>query len=346
MKSSLTRRGMCLATSALLTLGLSTGAIAQDAEVEFRWSHHEPLDSIVDKVTRAIADDIEAETQGRISIKVFPASQLGDWNEVSSQVQRGSVDFATQPVSSSTDPRLQIRVLPYSVMNYDEAEAAYFGDDPYLFDLMAEMMAESDLTALGVVAQGFGGAGFRECPDVDIFDIDADKGGLRVRFPPGNQSWENMVDAMGFAPTPVPWGELYLGLQTRLVDGQVGGQPSSTYANFRDVTDCWAQINTHFQNSFVFANAETFAELSAEDQDLIRDITARHAEGSLEMARAEDQQYMDLMKAEEGVVVLTPTDEELAEIATAVRTSVWPLMDDVIGEDIMNTMKERAGLIE
>lgn len=343
MTSSLTRRGVCLATSTLIALGLSTGAFAQD--FEFKWSHHEPIDSIVDRTTRAIAEDIERESDGRISIKVFPASQLGDWNEVSSQVERGSVDFATQPVSSSTDPRLQIRVLPYSVMNYAEAEVAYFGEDPYLFDMMADMMAESDLTALAVVAQGFGGAGFRDCPEVDVFDVSADKGGLRVRFPPGNQSWENMVSSLGFNPTPVPWGELYLGLQTKLVDGQVGGQPSSTYSNFRDVTSCWVQFNTHFQNSFIFANAETFASLPAEDQELIREISARHATGSLELARAEDRKYMDQMAAEEGIQVLVPTEGQLTEIATAVRMSVWPLMDDVIGEDIMNMMRERAGIL-
>lgn len=326
--------------SAALILGAIVGA-AQAQEHTFKWSHSFPVDSIVDKTAKAIIADIEEKTKGRITFKLFPAGQLGDWVEVNEQVVRGVVDFASQPVSPSYDPRLQIRVLPYSVMNFAEVEEAYFSDDPYLFNIMNEIMAENDLTALGVVAQGFGGGGFRECPE-NVFDA-ASNSGIKMRFPPGNQAWQNMVSALGFEPTPVPWGELYLALQTGLVDAQVGGQPYNTWTTHRDVTECWVQFNTHFQNSFVFANSKAFNSLSEADQQIIRDAVQSAGLASLELARGNDQKYMDLM-SEAGIKVIVPTDEQLGAIAEVAREQVWPVMDDVIGKDLMDIMRQKAGL--
>ena len=335
------------ATRALASVAVAAGVIAgaglaHAQEHTFKWSHMSPVDSIVDKATKAMIAEIEEKTEGRVAFKLFPSGQLGDWTEVNEQVVRGVVDFATQPVSPSYDPRLQIRVLPYSVMNFAEVEEAYFGEDAYLFDLMSEMMAENDMTALGVVAQGFGGGGFRECPE-DVFDTEANSG-LKMRFPPGNQAWQNMVAALGFEPTPVPWGELYLALQTGLVDAQVGGQPYNTWTTHRDVTECWVQYNTHFQNSFVFANSESFQELSEADRQIVRDAVMTHAMASLDMARGEDQKYMDLM-AEDGIEVIVPDEDQLARIAKLAREQVWPVMDDVIGKDLMDMMREKAGLM-
>lgn len=327
--------------SAALMLGVVTAA-ANAQEHTFKWSHSFPVDSIVDQTAKAVIAEIEEKTEGRIAFKLFPAGQLGDWVEVNEQVVRGVVDFASQPVSPSYDPRLQIRVLPYSVMNFAEGEKAYFSDDPYLFDMMSGIMAENGMTALGVVAQGFGGGGFRECPE-NVFDAESNSG-IKMRFPPGNQAWQNMVSALGFEPTPVPWGELYLGLQTGLVDAQVGGQPYNTWTTHRDVTDCWVQFNTHFQNSFIFANSDVFNGLPEADQQIIRDTVERAGLASLEMARGDDQKYMDLM-SEAGIEIIVPTDEQLADIAKVAREQVWPVMDEVIGKDLMDIMRGKAGLM-
>lgn len=328
--------------SATLAVSVFAGAgVASAQEHTFKWSHSSSIDSIVDKTTKAIIAEIEEKTDGRIEFKLFPASQLGDWIEVNEQVVRGVVDFASQPVSPSYDPRLQIRVLPYSVMNFAEVEEAYFSDDPYLFNMMRDMMGESDMTALAVVAQGFGGGGFRECPE-DVFDAEANNG-VKMRFPPGNQAWQTMVAALGFEPTPVPWGELYLGLQTGLVDAQVGGQPYNTWTTHRDVTECWVQFNTHFQNSFIFANSEAFNSVSEADQQIIREAVKTHGLASLDLARGDDQKYMDLM-TEAGINVIVPNAEQLANIAKVVRDQVWPVMDEVIGKDLMDIMREKAGL--
>lgn len=325
-------------------LPISASAADQPGtKYQWRWAHYQPIDSIVDKVSKAVVQEIAQKSQGRIKIDVYPASQLGDWMEVSEQIMRGSVEIGLLPVSPAYDPRIQVRVLPYSVMNWREAEEAFLGSKPYIFNIMEEVMLGIDLKALAVIAQGFGGGGFASVPTVDVLDPAADKKGIKMRFPPGNQAWENMVKAMGFLPTPVPWGDLYMGLQTKLVDAQVGGQSYDTWVSFRDVTKCWVQYNTHFQNSFIYMNANLWNKLTTSDQQIIKDACINQAKASFTIARSEDEKYLEMMKSS-GIKVIIPTDEQLVQLSKVIRAKVWPVMDPIIGKKIMNEVRKNLGM--
>lgn len=330
---------ICLALAAACP-----GAFAKTKVTKWKWAHYQPVDSLVDRMSKAMKQEIEAKTNGAVKITIYPANQLGDWMEVSEQIMRGAVDIGILPVSPSYDARLQVRVLPYSVMNWEEAKAAYLGENPYLFDIMADAMDGIGLKALSVVAAGFGGGGFASVPEFDALDPDTDKKGYKMRFPPGNQAWENLVLALGFNPTPVPWGELYIAQQTKLVDCQIGGQPYNTWSSFRDVTKVWVQYNTHFQNSFAYMNKKSWEKLTPEQQEIVQEVAMRYGAESFKSAMAEDQQYRDQL-AGAGIKVIQPTEAQLEVLAKKVRKTVWPAMDKVIGKEIMDIMRKQAGLL-
>ena len=152
-----------------------------------------------------------------------------------------------------------------------------------------------------------------------------------------------MVKAMGFLPTPVPWGDLYMGLQTKLVDAQVGGQVYDTWVSFRDVTKCWVQYNTHFQNSFIYMNANLWKKLNPADQQIIKNACVNQSKASFGIARSEDEKYVDMMKGA-GIKVIIPTDDQLVKLSKVIRAKVWPVMDPIIGKKIMNEVRKNSGM--
>lgn len=329
-----------LVAGALMATVFNTSFAADSHKLKL--SHYQPVDSATGRLAEAFAKEIEIKTDGRVTFTLYPANQLGDWMEVSEQIMRGTVDIGIQPVSPTYDPRLQVRVLPYAVIDWDDAKKAYIGDSPYLFDIMAIAMDDVGLKALGVQAQGFGGGGFAVYnKDIDLVDPDSNKGGIKMRFPPGNQAWEAMVDSMGFLPTPVPWGELYIGMQTGLVDSHVGGQPYNTWSTFKDVTKVWVQYNTHFQNSFIFMNKKKWNKLSKSDQKILLDVSKKYSEESFQSAFSEDQSFMDKMK-EIGIKIIIPTREEYKKLANKARTKVWKEMESVIGKDIIDEIRAKS----
>jgi len=299
---------------------------------------------MVDKLSKSMIAEIEEKSGGQIKCSLFPAGQLGDWMEMSEQMMRGAVQIGILPVSPVYNQSLQIRVLPYSVMNWNEAKQAFSGDNPFIFDIMAEGMEKIGLKALAVVAEGFGGAGFAGSPDFDIVDPDADKRGLKIRVPAGNQAFESLATQLGFIPASVPWGELYIALQTGMVDCQIGGQPFNTYSSFLDITKVWVQFNTHFQHSFVYMNKKSWDALSPELQKIVLDATKKFADTSFTLAESEDASYMKKME-EAGIKIIMPTDEQLAKIAAKVRKNTWPIMESIIGKEIMSkVLTELAAL--
>ncbi|WP_417275629.1 hypothetical protein [Celeribacter halophilus] len=70
------------------------------------------------------ADLVSEKTDGELTVKVYPGSQLGDWTEVYEQVIEGAVDIAMQPLATSSDKRLAITWFPYAYSDYDTARVA------------------------------------------------------------------------------------------------------------------------------------------------------------------------------------------------------------------------------
>lgn len=339
---------LATAMTALIMFFAATAFAAQPDKTtkpkyKWRFSHYAPVGSLIDKVSRAAVDEIVKKSNGRIAIDYYPANQLGDWAEVSEQIMRGVVQIGLMPVSYSYDPRLQLRVVPFTVATWKEATDAYLGEDPFLFNTMEKLMAGTDLKALGVCAEGMGGGGFAKMPTMNVLDPATDKKGLKMRIAPGNQAWEAFVKSMKFNPIAVPWGDLYMALQTKLIDAQIGGQPYSTWSLFKEVTSCWVQYNTHFQNSFFYMNLKLWNSLSKEDQEIVKNACMAQSRESFVLAKAEDEHYMKLM-SEANIKVIVPTEEQLKVIATVAREQVWPVMDPIIGKSIMNDLRQRVGI--
>jgi len=59
------------------------------------------------------------------------------------------------------------------------------------------------------------------------------------------------------------------------------------------------------------------------------------------LAEAEDAKYMAEME-KAGIKIVKPTDEQLAKIAAKIRKNTWPIMESVVGKEIMD--KVLAGL--
>ena len=333
------KKGLALSFLVLCLLGVMCSSSV--AAVNWKWVHYQPVDSMADKLSKSMIAEIEEKSGGQIKFSLFPAGQLGDWMEMSEQMMRGAVQIGILPVSPAYNKALQVRVLPYSVMNWTEAKKAFTGEKPFLYDILAKEMDKTGLKALAVVAEGFGGAGFAKVPAFDVVDPDADKHGLKIRVPAGNQAFESLAKQLGFIPASVPWGEIYIALQTGLVDCQVGGQPFNTFSSFLDITKMWVQLNTHFQHSFVYMNKKAWESLTPEQQKIVQDAAKKFADTSFALAEAEDAKYMAEME-KAGIKIVKPTDEQLAKIAAKVRKNTWPIMEGVVGKEIMD--KVLAGL--
>jgi len=102
------RLAITAATAALLAFT----PLAQAAELKL--SHVRPQDATIDIEVRAFADAVAEATEERVTIRIFPASALGDYTTVQERISVGAVDMAVQPAATPPTGGCRSRPSPIS----------------------------------------------------------------------------------------------------------------------------------------------------------------------------------------------------------------------------------------
>lgn len=286
------------------------------------------------------ADLVSEKTDGELTVKVYPGSQLGDWTEVYEQVIEGAVDIAMQPLATSSDKRLAITWFPYAYSDYDTARGA-LAPGGSVFEIVKEVIGEQGLTPLAVYGSGMGGAGFPTEVN-DPYNLDA-KHDLKVRVWPGGTTHKVLLENLGYHTAAVPFSELYTAMQTGVVDGQIGVTATITLENFADITKTWIQYNDHFETDFIFMNSDSFNSLSPEFQDAIRESAEQVSNEQFVAVEAADEASLQKMR-DMGVTVVTYDKEQLQAIADKVRSQVWPEIKDELGDETYEALRSALNL--
>src|SRR3546814_1309150 len=146
----------------------------------------------------------------------------------------------------------------------------------------------------------------------------------------------------GFATAPLPWAELYTGMQTGIVDGVIGGTAENQYESFKDVTKMWIQYNDHFEPFYLIASKATFGSLPAEDQKIIADVAQEMTLASMDAMQERDRRYLEALR-DAGIEVVILSKEELEAFARIAREEVWPQITEEIGAANMEKIRARMG---
>jgi len=85
--------------------------------VELKLGHYAPESHPAHQAALMMAKGVEARTNGEVTIKIYPANQLGDGNEVLEQQMNGVVDLSlpTQPMLDKYGPKGD---KPFAVVMY------------------------------------------------------------------------------------------------------------------------------------------------------------------------------------------------------------------------------------
>jgi TRAP-type C4-dicarboxylate transport system substrate-binding protein len=320
-----------LGGAALLTIGFVSMASADT----LRMSTLKQPGSEGALAAQRFADLISEKTGGELTIRLYPASQLGDWTEVYEQVIEGAVDIAMQPLATSSDKRLAITWFPYAFTDYDSARVA-LSPGGSVFEIIDEVIGGQGLTPLAVYGAGMGGAGFpTEVEAPDDFNASHD---LKVRVWPGGTTHKVLLENLGYNTAAVPFAELYTAMQTGVVDGQIGVTATITLENFADITKTWIQYNDHFESDFIFVNSDRFDSLSPEFQQAMREAAEQVADEQFTAVEAADEAALQTMR-DMGVTVVTFEKAQLQALGDRVREQVWPEIKDELGDETYGKLR-------
>jgi TRAP-type transport system periplasmic protein len=163
---------------------------------------------------RRMAELVERESKGRLKIALYPSSQLGGQREVLQNVQAGIVDGVLEATATLTNfvPQFGAIDLPYLAKDQDTAYRLF--DSPVFEQELARPAAAAGFHVVHVWEVTFRNVYTR----AKVINAVADLKGQKLRVIP-SPSYIALFRALGAAPTPMAFGEVYTALQQGVIDG-------------------------------------------------------------------------------------------------------------------------------
>ena len=282
-------------------------------------------------------DLIEKESGGRITLTLHYSGELGNEGETIDQHIKGTAHMMLNYASTTYSPKLGLLSTPYLLADWDEARAA-FAPDGWLTKAYEKIYEEVGLKFFAPYPGGFGGIDTKGKYATSI--AEAREKGIKVRsaaiFP-----LPDTLKVLGYQVIPVDWGETYTAIQTGVVDGSSNNPIYWTYEFFRDLLEYFVDTSHTFSSADLTMHLDTWNKLSPEDQDIISRAAFAVAAKQFEDAEATDRRYRQL-STEAGIKIIKPSEEELAEMRAVCKEKIWPLVEEVVGSELMGLVYENA----
>ena len=233
---------------------------------------------------------VEERSNGRIKVEVYNNGQLGDEKSAIEQVQFGGIDFTRVSISplSNFNPLLNALQMPYLYRDADHMWTVLNGEiGEYFLDSMV------DSGFVGLVYYDSGARNFYNSVK-PIYTV-ADLRGMKIRVQESTLMM-GLVSALGAVPTPLPYGDVYSALQTRVIDGAENNWPSYDTSSHYEVAKYYS-IDEHTRvPEMIIASKITMDKLSEADQELIK-------QAARDSAPVQIQAWADFEKKSEEKVV-------------------------------------------
>ncbi|CZT37406.1 tripartite ATP-independent transporter DctP family solute receptor [Rhizobium sp. PP-WC-2G-219] len=206
----------------------------------------DPDTSEITLAAKKFAEIVSTKTNGELTIKVFPNGTLygGDPAAGVKQLAGGSLDMLLNSTSlyATFNPKFTAIAIPYQFRDIDQLRA-------YL-DSENGQELEADLSKIGIKGVDLWSRPLRQITNSKLpITSPADLKGLKLRVP-NNPLWVEFFGAMGAAPTPMAFAEVYNALQLKVVDGQENPINVPVSAKLYEV-QTYATISNHIADAWV-----------------------------------------------------------------------------------------------
>ncbi len=217
------------------------------------------------------------------TVTVYGSSQMGSDTEMLQRLLVGTLDMAMpSTVMSSEVPEFAVFEMPYLVRDREHMkriEEAFFWDD------LAPLAEQKGFKVLGLWENGFRHLTTSRRAVTEPEHLS----GLRIRTP--GSPWRlAMFEAYGSNPSPMEFSEVFLALQTRVMDGQENPFAQIYTSRFYEVQDHLSLTRHVYTPLYLTAGVRNFATLPAEVQETLQQ-TARDVQSFVyeTAARLEDE---------------------------------------------------------
>lgn len=308
-----------------------------DEKIVMKLSHVSSPGSARDLGSLKFKEVVERETNGRVEVQVYPASQLGGQRDQVEGVQFGSIEMAVIPTAYLGGVQPLITLLD---------TAFFLPDNPQKLVKLYESDAIKELFATteehGIKSLGIWHTGYKVYSSKKPINTVADMKGMKIRVMASPIIMEQ-TKILGMDGITMDFGETYSALQSGAIDGQDNPYDTIYDMKFHEVQNYITETNHGSLDQIVIFNLDWYNKLP---DDIKQAIELGVKEGS---KTCYDATYEAIAKRKQeiidyGVKIITLEDD----VRAGFKEVVAPINDfarnkfgergaklfDLIGEEI------------
>ncbi len=303
------KKKFSLVFAAILSLALVLSACGQGSQnqassdkteggktYKFKLAHIAQASHGWNKTSEKFSEELKTRSNGRMTVDLFPAGQLGTEKDEVQQLETGTLDFAllTNAYLSTRSEAFNAWFMPFMFNDLEKASAAR-NTEP-----AKKILAE--LSKQGIVALDISFIGNRHIlMKGNSITKPEDLKGKKIRII-GSPAIQDFWKAVGAGPTPMPLSEVYIALQTGVIDGiDIDLDALMTEKYYEIAKNLTLTNHMTFAGVIVMSKAK-YDALSPEDQKIVTEAIKAAVDWGTKEAIAGESKYLEELKAK-GVTV-------------------------------------------
>lgn len=314
------------AAAALSAMILAGPAAAEPIVIKF--SHVVAENTPKGQMANKFRDLVNERLAGKVTVEVYPNSQLFGDNKVLEAMLLGDVQLAAPSLSKfgRYTKKLQVFDLPFLFQDIDAVDR--FQQGPAGQKLLNSMKKK------GLVGLGYLHNGMKQLSSSKALRVPADAKDLKFRIM-SSDVLAAQFEAVEATPLKKPFSEVFTLLQTRAIDGQENTWSNIYSKKFFEVQPYITESNHGVLDYLVVTSTEFWAglpeDVRGEVKNALDEAIALGNKVAGEKAVADKQKIIDSKRSE--VVSLTPA--ERAQWVEVMKP-VWKQFEDQIGADLID----------
>jgi len=243
---------------------LCAAAPSASAQTELKLGHVGSPGSLFALSADEFARRVKEKTKGKVVVTVFGSSQLGDDTEMMQKVKLGTLDMTLpSTVMSSLVPAYGLFEMPYLVRDRDHMKRI---EKEIVWPTLAPLAEKSGYKVIAVWENGFRQITNNAHP----IKVPEDLRGIKLRVPKGK--WRiKMFQAYGASPSAMGFSEVFVALQTGVMDGEENPLTQIYTAKFQEVQKFLSMTDHVYTPAYLVVSVRKWASLPADQRKAVEE---------------------------------------------------------------------------
>jgi tripartite ATP-independent transporter DctP family solute receptor len=271
-------------------LGLAVGAKAEAAPLELKLGHVGGPGSLFELSAEEFAKRANTKLGDKAKVVVYGSSQLGGDKEMLQRLKLGTIELAIpSTVMSSESDLYGVFEMPYLVKDREHMMRI---EKEVFWSKLAPAAEVKGLKVLAVWENGYRHITNNRHPIKTPEDLK----GIKLRVPEGK--WRvKMFQAYGANPSPMKLSEVFVALQTGVMDGQENPFTQIFSSKFHEVQKYLSLTGHVYTPAYLTTGKKRWESLPADVRKILEE-TAKETQAYVYQTAARlDNELLDKMKA-------------------------------------------------